>query len=73
MRFCERSGIARCVGSSWEQTLGSGSRVVLADVVADRQLSGVCEDLDNDKYLAAAFEGRASHVVAGDRRFLALG
>jgi len=34
---------------------------------------GVCEDLDNDKYLAAAFKGRASHVVAGDRRFLALG
>jgi predicted nucleic acid-binding protein len=47
--------------------------VVLADVVADTQLSGICEDPDDDKYLAAALEGRASHVVTGDRRFLAVG
>ena len=47
--------------------------LVLGDVVANTQLSGVCEDLDDDKYLAAALEGRASHVVTGDRRFLALG
>jgi uncharacterized protein len=47
--------------------------VVLGDVVADTQLSGVCEDPDDDKYLAAALEGWASHVVTGDRRFLALG
>ena len=46
---------------------------VLADVVADTQLSGVCEDPDDNKYLAAALEGRASHVVTGDRRFLAVG
>jgi putative PIN family toxin of toxin-antitoxin system len=47
--------------------------VVLADVVADTQLHDVCEDPDDDKYLAAALEGRASHVVTGDRRFLAVG
>ncbi len=50
--------------------------VVLADVVADRQLSGVrddADDADDDKYLAATLEGRASHVVTGDRRFLNLG
>ena len=47
--------------------------VVLADVVADTKLSGICEDSDDDKYLAAALEGRASHVVTGDRRFLAVG
>ena len=47
--------------------------VVLADVVADRELSGICDDPDDDKYLAAALEGRASHVVTGDRRFVALG
>ena len=47
--------------------------VVLGDVVADRELSGICDDPDDDKYLAAALEGRASHVVTGDRRFLALG
>jgi uncharacterized protein len=46
--------------------------VVLADVVVDRELSGVCDDPDDDKYLAAALEGRASHVVTGDRRFLAV-
>jgi uncharacterized protein len=47
--------------------------VVLADVVADRALSGICEDPDDDKYLAAALEGRASHVVTGDHGFLTLG
>jgi uncharacterized protein len=47
--------------------------VVLADVVADTQLHGICQDPDDDKYLAAALEGRASHVVTGDRRFLAAG
>lgn len=47
--------------------------LVLADVVADTELSGICDDPDDDKYVAAALEGRASHVVTGDRRFLALG
>jgi len=47
--------------------------VVLADVVADKPLSGICEDPDDDKYLAAALEGRASHVVTGDRLFLSVG
>lgn len=46
--------------------------VVLTDVVTDRPLTGVCEDPDDDKYIAAALEGRASHVVTGDRRFLAV-
>jgi putative PIN family toxin of toxin-antitoxin system len=47
--------------------------VVLADLVAGtQQLSGVCEDPDDDKYVAAAIEGRAAYVVTGDRAFLAL-
>jgi putative PIN family toxin of toxin-antitoxin system len=47
--------------------------VVLADLVAGtQQLSGVCEDPDDDKYVAAALEGRAAYVVTGDRAFLAL-
>jgi len=47
--------------------------VVLADLVAGaQQLSGVCEDPDDDKYVAAALEGRAACVVTGDRAFLAL-
>ena len=47
--------------------------VVLADLVADTPLSGVCDDPDDDKYLAAALEGRASHVVTGDQGFLRVG
>jgi predicted nucleic acid-binding protein len=47
--------------------------VVLADMVAGaHQLSGVCTDPDDDKYVAAALEGRAAHVVTGDRAFLDL-
>lgn len=47
--------------------------VVLADMVPDaREIEPVCSDPDDDKYLAAAREGRATHVVTGDRAFLAL-
>lgn len=47
--------------------------VVLADLVAGAQrFSGVCKDPDDDKYVAAALEGRAAYVVTGDRAFLAL-
>jgi len=46
---------------------------LLTDMVAgDLGLTGVCSDPDDDKYLAAALEGRAGFVVTGDRRFLAL-
>jgi len=47
--------------------------VVLADLVTGvRHLSGVCADPDDDKYIAAAIEGRAAFVVSGDRQMLAL-
>ena len=47
--------------------------VMLADlVVGAQQLSGICDDPDDDKYLAAALEGRAGHVVTGDQAFLAV-
>lgn len=47
--------------------------IVLADLVAgDVALSGVCADPDDDKYLAAAIEGRAAFVVTGDRALLGL-
>jgi putative PIN family toxin of toxin-antitoxin system len=47
--------------------------VVLADLVAGAQeVIGVCDDPDDDKYLAAALEGRAAFVVTGDKAFLAL-
>jgi len=42
--------------------------VMLADlVVGAQQLSGICDDPDDDKYLAAALEGRAGYVVTGDQ------
>ena len=47
--------------------------VVLADMVAgELHVSGVCDDPDDDKYVAAALEGRAAYVVTGDQRFLEL-
>ena len=47
--------------------------VVLADLVSGaQQLSGVCKDPDDDKYVVAALEGRAAYVVTADQAFLAL-
>jgi len=48
--------------------------VVLADLVAGaHQIARVSNDPDDDKYLAAAVEGRATHVVTGDQDLLSLG
>jgi uncharacterized protein len=55
--------------STWFETI-----VVLADVVAgEYEISGVSRDPDDDKYLAAAVEGRATFVVTGDPDLLDLG
>ena len=48
--------------------------IVLANLIAGtRTVSGVCSDPDDDKYLAAALEGRAAFVVSGDWQLLVLG
>jgi putative PIN family toxin of toxin-antitoxin system len=45
--------------------------VVLADLVpGEHRVVGVSRDPDDDKYLAAAVEGRAAFVVAGDSDLL---
>lgn len=45
--------------------------VVLAHLVAgDREFERVSKDPDDDKYIAAAVEGRAGFVVAGDSDLL---
>jgi putative PIN family toxin of toxin-antitoxin system len=47
--------------------------VVLSHFVAgDRELKGISKDADDDKYIAAAIEGRAAFVVAGDSDLLDL-
>jgi putative PIN family toxin of toxin-antitoxin system len=45
--------------------------VVLSHLVGgERELKGVSKDPDDDKYIAAAVEGRAGFVVAGDSDLL---
>ena len=47
--------------------------VLLAELVAgDYEMSAASVDADDDKYLAAALEGRATLVVTGDPDLLAL-
>lgn len=47
--------------------------VVLADwVPGEVRVTGACSDPDDDKYLAAAVEGRAAFVVTGDRALLSV-
>lgn len=48
--------------------------VVLAQLVAgEYELPGVSKDPDDDKYIAAAIEGCAAFVVAGDSDLLRVG
>lgn len=47
--------------------------VMLAELVAgDLALPALCDDPDDDKYVAAAIEGNAAFVVTGDKQLLAL-
>jgi hypothetical protein len=47
---------------------------LLADVVpGERRVAVVAADPDDDKYLAAALEGRASFLVSGDHHLLDIG
>lgn len=47
--------------------------VVLSQLVAgDYEVAGASKDPDDDKYIAAAIEGRAGFLVAGDSDPLAL-
>lgn len=47
--------------------------VFLAEMVSgEREVSGVCRDPDDDKYLGAALEGRAAFVVTGDQGLLSI-
>jgi putative PIN family toxin of toxin-antitoxin system len=55
--------------SAWVDALA-----LVADVVPDeRAVVVVASDPDDDKYFSAALEGRAKHVVSGDRHLLDIG
>ena len=57
-----------------DATLWFEDLVVLAELVPGAaHVSDVSEDPDDDKYLAAAVEGRAMCVVTGDPHLLAVG
>lgn len=46
--------------------------IVLAEFVTDHEIGAVSKDSDDDKYIAAAIEGRAAFVVSGDSDLLDL-
>lgn len=47
--------------------------VLLADITTgELVLPPLCDDPDDDKYIAAAIEGNAAFVVTGDRQLLAV-
>lgn len=46
--------------------------VFLADLVEDRVPPAVCRDPQDNKYIAAALEGRAGYLVSGDQALLSV-
>jgi uncharacterized protein len=73
LRVLKYPKVRKLIRGGAEPELWFEDLVVLADMVpGEVQLSGVCEDPDDDKYVAAALEGRADHVVTGDLGFLEL-
>lgn len=65
--------VRRFIRGDVEPELWFEDIVVLADLVGgDRTPPAVCEDPDDDKYIAAALEGRAAFIVTGDRDLQAL-
>jgi putative PIN family toxin of toxin-antitoxin system len=66
--------VAKYIRAELEPEVWFTGIVLLADLVAgDYVLSGVSEDPDDDKYLAAAVEGRATRLVTGDPGLLRVG
>lgn len=65
--------IRRSLQAKVESVLWFEDVIVLAELIpAGSDLLGVCDDPDDDKYLAAALRGCAGFVVTGDQRFLAV-
>jgi putative PIN family toxin of toxin-antitoxin system len=65
--------VQRAARSKTEPELWFEDIVVLSQLVAGDVEVAVCGDPDDDKYVAAAIEGRAAFVVTGDPDLLTLG
>ena len=66
--------VRRYLRRDLDATLWFEDLVVLAELVqATAQGSDVSEDRDDDKYLSAAIEGRATVLVTGDPHLLTVG
>lgn len=71
LRALEYPKVRRYVRRDLDPALWFEDLVVLAEFVAGTvQVTGVSDDPDDDKYLAAAIAGRASFVVTGDPHLL---
>ena len=65
--------VRKYIGSGLDPELWFEDIIVLSHLVAgERECAGASKDPDDDKYLAAAIEGRAAFVVAGDADLLDL-
>jgi putative PIN family toxin of toxin-antitoxin system len=74
LRALTYTRVKKCVRRTVDPELWFEDIVLLAELVAgDCAMSGASPDPDDDKYLAAALEGRATLVVTGDPDLLALG
>ena len=74
LRALEYPKVRRYLPRDLDATLWFEDLVVLAELVpGTARMSDVSEDPDDDKYLAAAVEGRATFVVTGDPHLLAVG
>ena len=74
LRALQYPKVRRYLRRDLDATLWFEDLVVLAELVpGTARVSDVSEDPDDDKYLAAAVEGRATFVVTGDPHLLAVG
>lgn len=65
--------VRRFISGAVDPLLWLHDIIVHADLVSGEvALSGICDDADDEKYIAAAIEGRAQFVVTGDRKLLAV-
>jgi putative PIN family toxin of toxin-antitoxin system len=73
LRALAYTKVRKYVGRTVDPELWFEDIVLLAELIAgDYAMSGASPDPDDDKYLAAALEGRATLVVTGDPDLLAL-